>query len=129
MLPRMIFIAATLLLIAAGLLVRAPLLVVPAGIAKYAGSIIWGGMVYGLWSAIRPQQALRDRAAVSTVIAAAVEFSQLLHTPWLDSFRRTTVGVLLIGRFFSWWDILSYAVGIIICAAVEWTIERHCARS
>lgn len=122
---RIIFATATLLLIAAGLLVRAPVLGLPAGFAKYTGSIIWGGMVYGLWSTITARAALGNRAAISAIIAAAVEFSQLLHTPWLDAFRRTTIGVLLIGRFFSWWDILSYTIGIAICAAVEWTIVRR----
>jgi Protein of unknown function (DUF2809) len=121
---RIIFATATLLLIAAGLLVRAPVPGLPAGLAKYAGSIIWGGMVYALWSTIMPRAALANRAAISAIIAASVEFSQLLHTPWLDAFRRTTIGVLLIGRFFSWWDILSYTAGIAACAAIEWLIVR-----
>jgi hypothetical protein len=53
-----------------------------------------------------------------------VEFSQLLHTGWLDAVRRTTIGVLLIGRFFSWWDIASYLIGIAIAVMLEWTIVR-----
>jgi hypothetical protein len=46
------------------------------------------------------------------VIAIVVEFSRLVHTPWLDAFRLTTAGALLLGRIFSLWNLVAYAVGI-----------------
>jgi hypothetical protein len=35
--------------------------------------------------------------------SVAVEFSRLAHVAWLEAFRLTTPGALLLGRFFSLW--------------------------
>jgi len=121
---RMSYLIIASLLIGAGLLSRSPILGLPPIVAKYAGSVIWGGMVYFAWAVVRPEQHARKRAIIAAVIAAAVEFSQLVHTEWLDAIRRTTIGVLLIGRFFSWWDIAAYLVGIAIAAMLERMIVR-----
>jgi hypothetical protein len=51
-------------------------------------------------------------ALISAVIAVGVELFRLVHTPWLDAFRLTLAGALLLGRVFSLWDMLAYGVGI-----------------
>jgi hypothetical protein len=38
----------------------------------------------------------------------------LYHAPWLDEFRLTTAGALLLGRVFSLWNILAYMAGILM---------------
>ncbi len=53
-------------------------------------------------------------------LALLVELSRLLHTPWLDAFRATTAGALLLGRVFSVWDLAAYVVGI----AAAWGIDH-----
>jgi Protein of unknown function (DUF2809) len=35
-----------------------------------------------------------------------------VHTTWLDDFRLTTLGALLLGRVYSLWNMLAYAAGI-----------------
>jgi hypothetical protein len=59
-----------------------------------------------------PRRSRRYVALISAVIAACVELFRLVHAPWLDEFRLTLVGALLLGRIFSPWDILAYGVGI-----------------
>ncbi|WP_424629231.1 DUF2809 domain-containing protein [Bradyrhizobium sp. SYSU BS000235] len=86
---------------------------------KYLGSALWGGMVYCLLASLAPKTSPSRIAIVAAVIAAGVEFSQLWHTDALDAFRATRIGVLLIGRFFSWWDIVAYSAGIIAIAALD----------
>jgi hypothetical protein len=49
---------------------------------------------------------------IAAVIAVGVELFRLVHTSWLDSFRLTMAGALLLGRIFSPWDILAYGIGI-----------------
>ena len=56
---------------------------------------------------------------IAAVIAVGVELFRLVHTPWLDSFRLTMAGALLLGRIFSPWDILAYAVGIALGALLD----------
>ncbi len=47
-------------------------------------------------------------------IAIVVEFSPgSLHAPWLDAFRLTTAGALLLGRIFSLWNLVAYLIGIV----------------
>ncbi len=110
--PRIKYAALTALLIGAGLLVRSPLLGLPHAMAKYSGSIVWGAMVYAALAGLQPNRGVLRTAIAAGLLAVSIEFSQLWHTPALDAFRSTTIGVLLIGRFFSWWDIVAYLIGI-----------------
>jgi hypothetical protein len=110
--PRIKYAVLTALLIGAGLLVRSPLLGLPHAVAKYSGSIIWGGMVYAAIACLQPGRGVLRTAIAASLLAISIEFSQLWHTPTLDAVRSTTIGVLLIGQFFSWWDIVAYLFGI-----------------
>jgi len=94
------------IIVAAGLLARWPALGLPWPIAKWTGSILWGAMVYVLVALIRPSQRPDLNLILAAAIALTVEFSRLYHTPWLDEFRRTLAGALLLGRLFSPWNIL-----------------------
>lgn len=110
--------------IAAGLAVRFVPLGLPAGVVKYAGSTLWGAMVYGLIACLRPGAAVRRLALTALAIAAAVEFFRLVHTPWLDAFRLTLAGQLLLGRVFSPWNLLAYAAGIAVAAGLDAASRR-----
>jgi hypothetical protein len=122
---RATYLIATFAFIGIGLLTRVPAFGLPRAIAKYSGSIIWGAMVYFAVASLLPRQSLSRRTALTAIIAVATEFSQLIHTSWLDAFRQTTIGVLLIGRFFSWWDIASYLIGIAGAATIDGLILRR----
>ncbi|MBR0777446.1 DUF2809 domain-containing protein [Bradyrhizobium diazoefficiens] len=84
----------------------------PAFVVKYGGSLLWATMVFLLAGALLPRLPRGQLAAIAAAIAVAVEFSRLVHAPWLDAFRLTTVGALLLGRIFSLWNLAAYAVGI-----------------
>ena len=51
-------------------------------------------------------------ALIATAIAIGVELFRLVHLPWLDAFRLTLPGALLLGRIFSLWNMVAYGVGI-----------------
>src|SRR6476620_1105367 len=84
----------------------------PAFVGKYGGSLLWATMVFLLGGVLLPGMSRIRLAAIAVAIAIAVEFSRLVHAPWLDAFRLTTAGALLLGRVFSPWNMLAYAVGI-----------------
>ena len=84
----------------------------PAFVVKYGGSLLWATMVFLLVGVLLPRLTRSQLAAIAMVIAIVVEFSRLVHTPWLDAFRLTTAGALLLGRIFSLWNLVAYAVGI-----------------
>ena len=98
----------------------------PYFLVKYGGSTLWGAMVFFLFATLSHRQSIIRLAVLSLVSAALVEFSRLYHTPWLDDFRLTLAGALLLGRIFSWWNILAYAAGIALAAGLE---RRHLART
>lgn len=84
----------------------------PAFVVKYGGSLLWAAMVFLLVGVLLPRLSRAQLAVVAAVIAVVVELSRLVHTPWLDTFRLTTAGALLLGRIFSLWNLVAYAVGI-----------------
>ncbi|WP_314952765.1 DUF2809 domain-containing protein [Bradyrhizobium cosmicum] len=84
----------------------------PAFVVKYGGSLLWATMLFLLLGILLPRLTGAQLAAVAMVTAIVVEFSRLVHTPWLDTFRLTTAGALLLGRIFSLWNVVAYAIGI-----------------
>jgi hypothetical protein len=86
---------------------------------KYGGSILWGAMVFFLVAIVASRSTRRSVVMVAAVIAVGVELFRLVHTRWLDSFRLTRADALLLGRIFSPWDILAYAIGIALGALLD----------
>ena len=84
----------------------------PAIIVKYGGSMLWASMVFFIVAIAAPRRSRQYVALISAVIAVCVELFRLVHAPWLDDFRLTLAGALLLGRIFSAWDILAYGAGI-----------------
>ena len=102
-------------IIAAGLALRrfGPGLGIPGFIVKYGGSALWGAMVFFLVAIASPRLSRPHIASVAIAVAVGVELFRLVHTPWLDDFRLTLAGTLLLGRIFSAWNIVAYVAGIV----------------
>ncbi|XXB09682.1 DUF2809 domain-containing protein [Rhizobium sp. YTUHZ045] len=112
-------LGAVLVVIAAGLALRrfGYAVDLPFVVVKYGGSALWGAMVYLLVALVLGKSPRAVIAVMALFMAIAVEFFRLYHTPWLDAFRLTTAGALLLGRIFSLWNIVAYAIGIaVVCA-------------
>ena len=109
-------ICAVLAVIATGLALRryGLGLGLPASVVKYGGSMLWGTMVFFLAAIPASGQPRWKIALISISIAICVELFRLVHAPWLDEFRLTTAGALLLGRVFSPWNMLAYAAGIML---------------
>jgi hypothetical protein len=118
MISRRAFAVAAVILICIGLLTRMPLIRWPSEVAKYLGSSLWGAMVFCVIGMCLPRLGVVPLMLLAFIVSAAVETSQLWHPAWLDAFRQTTIGVLLLGRYFSFADIAAYAVGIGAAGAV-----------
>jgi Protein of unknown function (DUF2809) len=79
---------------------------------EYGGSALWAAMLFSLVAMSARGWSRRSIGLIAASIAVSVELLRLVHTPWLDAFRLTLPGALLLGRIFSQWDILAYGVGI-----------------
>lgn len=122
---RLHLFAAILAVIAMGIGVRHLPLGLPREVVKYAGSVLWGAMVYGLVALVRPRAATGRLAAVALALAVLVELFRLVHIPELDAFRRTLAGQLLLGRIFSVWNVVAYAIGIGLAAGLDAGTRRR----
>jgi hypothetical protein len=114
-----------IVIIAFGLIWRLAPLGLPPFLFKYGGSVAWGAMVYFLLAAVSPWRRLPAIAAASLFVATAVELSRLYHTPWLDAFRSTLAGALLLGKHFSLWDIVAYYTGTGVAATLDIVTTRR----
>ena len=91
----------------------------PALVVKYGGSILWGTMGFFLVAIAASRLSRPGIALMSAGIALCVELFRLVHAPWLDAFRLTLPGALLLGRIFSGWDLLAYAAGIALAIGLD----------
>ncbi|MGR9175437.1 ribosomal maturation YjgA family protein [Rhizobium leguminosarum] len=112
--PQFLPLAALFLVIVLGLVLRrfGYAAGLPFIVVKYGGSALWGAMVYLLVALFVARSRPAVIAVTALFIAISVELFRLYHTPWLDAFRLTTAGALLLGRVFSLWNMLAYAIGI-----------------
>jgi hypothetical protein len=113
--------------VAAGLAIRFLPLGLPLFAVKYGGSTLWALAIYWLVSALLPSWRFLATALLAGVLATAIEFLKLYHFPALDAFRHTLPGILLLGRFFSVWDIAAYWLAITAGALADrgiWPAER-----
>ena len=124
---RLALLGAAFLVILAGLSLRAGgyRLGLPFVAVKYGGSLLWGSMVYLLIAAFLPRRGQVRIAGLALALAVCVELGRLVHTPDFDAFRLTTAGALLLGRVFSLWNILAYAIGIGVAALIDRAVLAH----
>jgi hypothetical protein len=91
----------------------------PAFIVKYGGSMLWAGMVFLLVAMGAPGRSRSSLALIAATISVCVELFRLVHAPWLDAFRLTNVGALLLGRIFSPWNMIAYGAGIVAAIWID----------
>jgi hypothetical protein len=92
-----------------------------AFVVKYGGSLLWAAMVFFLVAIAASRSSRLSVVLISGAIAVGVELFRLVHTPWLDAFRLTLPGALLLGRIFSPWNMLAYGVGIALAVGLDRT--------
>ena len=93
----------------------------PAALGKYPGDALWALMVFFIWGMLRSCVSTSRLALFALLTAYLDEFSQIYQTPWINGIRATTLGHLILGSTFSWWDMLSYTVGVgvgVLCEKV-----------
>jgi hypothetical protein len=90
-----------------------------AFVVKYGGSLLWAAMVFFLVAMAASHLPRLSVVSIAGSIALAVELFRLVHAPWLDAFRLTLPGALLLGRIFSPWNMLAYSVGIALAVGLD----------
>jgi hypothetical protein len=113
--------------IALGLVSR----VLPLGLAiwdEYLGDALYAALAFLALAFVWPHRRTAAHAAAAISFVTAVELFQL--TPIPAALNRSDVllvrlfAYLVLGSTFSWWDLLAYAVGILVIAGVDLQLRR-----
>lgn len=94
----------------------------PPGLGKYPGDALWSLMVYFGWALFKPSASSCRIAILTLVTSYLIEFSQLIQMPWLNMIRHTTLGYLVLGTVFSWYDLVAYTIGIGVAVYLDRSI-------
>ena len=105
--------------LAAGLTIRFAQLGLHPTVVKWGGSTLWAVMIYWVVSTALGSRRIVRNVILSGIIATAIEFLKLYDATWLDAFRRTLPGIILLGRIFTFRDIAAYWIAIVIVAVIE----------
>jgi Protein of unknown function (DUF2809) len=123
-----VYVLLALATVVCGLLVRFAPLGLPWFFAKYGGSTLWAVMIYWVLVIVWPKRRPLMLALIAGGISLLVELQRLYHAAWLDAFRVSLPGILLLGRFFSVWDIVAYWLAIAAVALFDGLVIRPGSR-
>lgn len=90
-----------------------------SALPSWIGDFLWATMVFFGLSLLAASCGRWIRAGLALTVSCAVEFSQLLHPPWLDQLRETTLGHLVLGQGFFWGDLVAYAGGVAFAVLID----------
>lgn len=122
---RVSFAALALSTIVLGLLLQRARPALPVVAGDALGDALWASMIYWIVGGIRPSLSRSRRVIIALLACWSVELSQLYHAAWIDGWRRTTLGHLVLGTDFDARDLVAYAVGIAVALMLERTLGPH----
>lgn len=116
---RAIYFIITLAVMLMGLLSRKFMFIFPKDIAPFIGDALWAMMVYFGFRFLLPKLELFKSFSIAIAFSFAIEISQLYQSDWINAIRDTTLGALVLGHGFLWFDLVSYSIGIMIAVIVD----------
>ncbi|HBP62804.1 MAG TPA: DUF2809 domain-containing protein [Desulfosporosinus sp.] len=102
-----------------GLSTRRFSMVMPNWVTLYLGDSLWALMVFFLFGLLFKTKNTSWVTKGALLYSFSIEISQLYHSQWIDSLRKTRLGGLVLGYGFLWSDLVSYTVGIGMGVLIE----------
>lgn len=122
---RLTYACATILVVIPGLFTRSRWMPRPGFVAEFGGDTLWALMVFWIVGLLFPAISTARAAMVAGGFAGLIEFSQMLHTPWLDGLRANWAARLVLGQGFLWSDLVCYAAGIAVGVVLELALRAR----
>lgn len=95
----------------------------PNFIVIHAGDTLWAFMVYFLFRLLTVHESPHKAFFLSFAFCFFVEFSQLYQADWINTFRSTLFGGLILGKGFLPVDLVRYSIGIVLAYMVDKWID------
>lgn len=126
---RLLYAGATLLVLFAGLATRVWADRLPAFVAAHFGDALWAAMIYCGMRFLTVNKTPLLAFGASLLFCAAIECSQLYQAEWIEAWRGTLLGSLILGHGFLAVDLVRYGAGILFVYGVDRLIIRKvCTR-
>lgn len=116
---RVTYILLAIVTIIIALIIRKLWTHLPFWINIWIGDFLWAVMLYFAMIAVFMPKNRWKATAYLIVFCWIIEISQEWHTEWLDAFRQTYIGGLLLGHGFLWSDIISYTMGALVAYLID----------
>lgn len=97
---------------------------IPAFIAENAGDALWAMMVYFGFRFLMVRQSLAIALCFSFLFSFGIEFSQLYQASWINHWRSTLLGALILGKGFLGIDLIRYTAGILLALFLDYNFIR-----
>ncbi len=119
---RLFYLGLTIFTLFFALFIRNSWSKLPYCINFWIGVFLWAMMLYWACRFVFLHVNRSIMTVLLIIFCWTIETSQMFHTVWLDAFRNTTFGGLLLGHGFLWSDILAYTAG----AVAGYLIDKYC---
>ena len=123
-LNRIFYLLLTVLTMFSGLLSRRLTAYIPDIVDLFLGDALWALMIYFMIKMVFINFTPKKTAILGILFCFTIEFSQLYHSPWIDSIRSTAIGGLVLGYGFLWTDLVAYLIGIGVGVLIEVKVLR-----
>lgn len=100
-----IYVTVVLFIISIGLLSR------KLPLPYFIGDLLYAMMIFFLLRTIFIKFKAAYIFCIAIVICFTIEFSQLIHEPWLTNLRHSWLGRHILGSGFLWTDLIAYFAG------------------
>ncbi len=121
---RIIYTVVALVTIPIGLATRKRPLFFHSFIAEYGGDTLWALLFFLTVRITWINKPLWVIAIITYAFCVLIEISQLYEAAWIQKWRETFLGQMILGRGFLWSDLICYAVGITFGMALAYIIEK-----
>lgn len=91
----------------------------PDFMVTYGGDTLWALMIFLIFALIFPHKSTLTLFIFALMLAWGIELSQLYQADWINNFRDTRIGGLLLGHGFLVSDIIVYLLGISVGAVID----------
>lgn len=108
---RVLYLVFAVITIVLGLLSRKLSFLLPEIINLTLGDALYAVMIYWGVRFLLPHLSRMNTLFLAISICYTIELSQLYQVSWLNEWRSTTIGSLMLGRGFLWSDLVAYTFG------------------
>lgn len=115
----------TILVIILGIASRKFSIYLPQFINLYLGDALWAFMIFSGFGFLFTNLETKKLGLAALMFCYFIEVTQLYHSSWIDSIRRTTLGGLVLGYGFLWSDLIAYTMGVSIGFLLEVFAKKY----